>query len=109
MEQNRKSGEVMPSTEANRLNRKLDQMSRALPKSVRKFVSWLRGPSVRPFRIPVGILLIVGGIFSFLPILGIWMLPLGLVLLAEDFPFLRPPMLRFMTWLEKIWARRRHR
>ncbi len=35
---------------------------------------------------PVGLLLIVGGVFSILPVLGLWMLPLGLVLLSEDFP-----------------------
>jgi hypothetical protein len=35
------------------------------------------------------LLLILGGLLSFLPILGIWMLPLGLLLLAEDLPVLR--------------------
>jgi hypothetical protein len=34
-------------------------------------------------RIPLAILLIFGGIFSFLPVLGLWMLPLGLVLFAQ--------------------------
>ena len=35
-------------------------------------------------RLPIGLLLIAGGVFSFLPGLGIWMLPLGLMLVAED-------------------------
>jgi predicted DCC family thiol-disulfide oxidoreductase YuxK len=35
------------------------------------------------------VLLIGGGILSVLPLLGIWMLPLGLMLLAEDLPPLR--------------------
>jgi hypothetical protein len=39
-------------------------------------------------RIPLAILLIFGGIFSLLPVLGLWMLPLGLVLFAQDLPFL---------------------
>jgi len=36
-----------------------------------------------------GLLLIVGGIFGFLPVLGFWMIPLGAVLLALDIPPLR--------------------
>jgi hypothetical protein len=41
-------------------------------------------------RLPVAALLVIGGVFSFLPVLGIWMLPLGLMLLAVDIPALRP-------------------
>ena len=41
-------------------------------------------------RLPVAILFILGGFLSFLPILGFWMLPLGLLLLAIDLPALRP-------------------
>jgi hypothetical protein len=41
-------------------------------------------------RVPLGILLVLGGLFSVLPFLGLWMLPMGLLLLAIDLPFLRP-------------------
>ncbi len=41
-------------------------------------------PKTRIMRVFVGILLIIGGVFSFLPILGVWMIPLGLVFLAVD-------------------------
>ena len=34
----------------------------------------------------------LGGVFSILPGLGIWMLPLGLLLMASDVPFLRRPV-----------------
>jgi hypothetical protein len=34
----------------------------------------------------------VGGLFSFLPVLGFWMLPAGLLLLAVDLPVLRGPI-----------------
>ena len=57
-----------------------------LPPWPAKFVAWLRRPSSRYVRIPLAILLIVGGIFSFLPVLGLWMLPLGLLLFAQDVP-----------------------
>jgi hypothetical protein len=42
------------------------------------------------FRVPIAFLMILGGIFSFLPVLGIWMLPLGLMLLAVDVALIRP-------------------
>ena len=44
----------------------------------------------RLVRIPLGLALILGGIFAILPVLGLWMLPFGLILLAVDIPALRP-------------------
>jgi len=76
-----------------RTRRRLDRQLNAL---VRRFPS-LRGllPLVeaRPgvlLRVPLAVLLIMGGMLGFLPILGFWMLPLGLLLLAVDLPVLRP-------------------
>ncbi|MDG1115847.1 MAG: hypothetical protein P8N72_01790 [Flavimaricola sp.] len=43
-------------------------------------------------RIPAAVLLILGGILSILPVLSIWMLPIGLLLLAVDVPFLQQPV-----------------
>ena len=37
----------------------------------------------------IGLGLIAGGTFSFLPLLGIWMLPVGFVVLSVDFPRVR--------------------
>jgi hypothetical protein len=71
-----------------------------------KFVAWLRKPSSMLVRIPLAILLIVGGIFSFLPILGLWMLPLGLVLFAQDVPILQTPMAKSLGWIERKWLER---
>ena len=68
----------------------------------------LSGASAIPMRagsrIPVGILFIVGGLVGFLPILGFWMVPLGLLLLALDIPFLRRPTAAFMIWAERRWS-----
>ena len=50
--------------------------------------------------------LVVGGVFSFLPVLGVWMLPLGLVLIAQDVPPLRPPMARMVAWGLRRWPNR---
>ena len=60
-----------------------------LPGRMRAPTRWLRRPSSRWVRIPTGVLLVLGGLLSILPLLGLWMLPLGLFLLAEDMPPLR--------------------
>jgi hypothetical protein len=46
-------------------------------------------------------LLICGGLLSFLPILGLWMLPVGLLLLAEDVPPLKSASIRILDWVER--------
>ncbi len=71
-----------------------------------KFVGWLRQPSSRYALIPLAILLVVGGTFSFLPVLGLWMLPLGLLLFAQDVPVLQGPMARMLGWVERKWIER---
>jgi hypothetical protein len=48
------------------------------------------------------VLLIVGGLLFFLPILVIEMLPVGLMLVAIDVPFLRGPVARMMDWLWRL-------
>jgi hypothetical protein len=77
-----------------------------LPPGPARFVGWLRKPSSRLVRIPLAILLIAGGFFSFLPILGLWMLPLGLVLFAQDVPMLRRPTAKMLGWIERKWIER---
>ena len=82
-----------------------------LPASLAATVRFLRQPSGRWLRIPAGLLLILGGLLSFLPILGIWMLPLGLLLLAEDLPVLRSWRSRILDWIERHhpeWLESRH-
>ena len=62
---------------------------------------WLRKPRSRWARIPAGILLIIGGCLAILPVFGLWMLPLGFMLLADDIPALRRLRDRFLDWLEQ--------
>ena len=40
-------------------------------------------------RLVLGLLLICGGILGFLPILGFWMIPVGLLVLSVDSPLVR--------------------
>ena len=51
----------------------------------------------------IGVLLVIGGLLGFLPVLGFWMLPLGIALLAVDYPIVRRVWRRTVVW----WGRRR--
>jgi hypothetical protein len=81
--------------------RRLELLVRRLPQRLQTVVRWLRRPAARWVRIPAGLLLIVASLFSILPILGLWMLPLGLVLLAEDVPPVRRATDRVLAWIER--------
>lgn len=78
-----------------------------LPARPAALVRWVRKPSSWLVRIPLAILLVAGGVFSFLPILGLWMLPLGLLLIAQDVPFLQKPLVKVLGWIERKWMERR--
>jgi hypothetical protein len=90
-------------------DRRVNELVERLPRRMRPFVRWLRKPSSRWVRLPVGILLIFGSLLSILPIFGIWMLPLGLLLLAEDIVPLRRFLVRALDWIARRWARWRKR
>ncbi len=63
----------------------------------RNLIARFRNGAPAYVRIPVGFLFILGGVFSFLPVLGVWMLPVGLAILAPSFPWaarLRRSLLR---------------
>lgn len=81
----------------------LHRFEQRLPMRIARASFFLRQPQARLWRIPSSGFLILGGVFSFLPILGIWMLPLGLLLLAIDVPALQPPMARLLHWIERKW------
>ena len=81
--------------------RRLDQ---ELPESLGRAMRWLRHPHSRWIRLPAGLMLIVGGVLSILPGLGMWMLPLGLLLIALDVPFLRKPIGHSTIWSVEQWV-----
>lgn len=100
----------MVNRDQQRLNHQLDRWGEKLPGWANRTLRWLRKPSSRWVRIPIGLLLMLGGVFSILPLLGLWMLPLGLLLLVQDVPFLRRPTRRALFCIEhrwKHWRRRR--
>jgi hypothetical protein len=80
---------------------RLECLIRRLPEHRQSPVRWLRGPAARWVRLPLGVLFILGGLLFILPFLGLWMLPVGLLLLAEDVPALRRLRTRVLDWIER--------
>jgi hypothetical protein len=96
--------------ERSRLHRQIDAITRVAPISRRVTDPLLHG-SLRKFRLPIACLLIVGSLFSILPVLGLWMLPVGLVLLAIDVPLLRPFVSSVLIRVRRrigVWRHRRN-
>jgi len=62
-------------------------------------------PQSQGLRIALGGALVLGGVVGFLPILGFWMVPLGLFVLSVDLPPVRRARRRLTIW----WGRRRGR
>jgi hypothetical protein len=92
-----------------RLKRQIAALTENLPWG-RDRVDRLLDDRMRLVRVPVGVAFVVGGFVGFLPVLGFWMLPLGLLLLAIDLPALRPAVSSASIRLRRrlrSWRRRR--
>lgn len=93
--------------EYDELDRLIDRYLGKMPRWMARFVTWIRQPHLRLLRMVSGVLLVFFGFLGFLPILGFWMVPLGLMLLAQDVRFLRRPVVRTIEWCERKWQSRR--
>lgn len=60
-------------------------------------------PQSRGVRIALGVALCIFGLLGFLPVLGFWMIPLGLLILSHEFHVVRRVRRRLIIW----WERRR--
>jgi len=83
----------MRNSPHSRTNRRFDRQISRLEGSVPALGGALRAviaPGRAVIRLPLAVLFILGGFLGFLPIVGFWMLPIGLLLLAIDLPRLRP-------------------
>ncbi|OUJ13789.1 hypothetical protein [Acetobacter sp. DsW_063] len=81
--------------------RRIELLLQRLPGRIRGYVRWLRRPESRWARLPAGVFLILGGCLAVLPVFGLWMLPLGIFILAEDVPALRRLTDRALVWVEE--------
>ena len=59
-------------------------------------------PRSKALRICLGLALVLGGVIGFLPVLGFWMIPLGVIVLSIDLPVARRLRRRTIIW----WGRR---
>lgn len=80
-----------------------------LPGRIRHAVHWLREPSGRWVRRPAALIFLAGGTVGFLPILGYWMIPLGLLLLADDVPPLKRWLVRVIRNGRSKWRNHNRR
>lgn len=72
------------------LRRKIDQM-----------LAYFKSHPSSLVRASVGVSLVIAGVLGpFLPVLGLWMVPMGLVLLSVDFPVAR----RLSGYLLNCWV-----
>ena len=69
-----------------------------------RMLKWGRDHLPRGVRSLIGILLMICGIFGFLPILGFWMFPLGIAFIALDIP---PMNARIDGWLQTLHSKTR--
>jgi hypothetical protein len=90
------------------LRRAFKHLEGEVPVRLARQIRNLRHPDARWIRLPVGLLMILGGVFSILPVLGIWMLPVGVLLIAYDVRLLRRPVGRLTIWSMRRWATFRH-
>jgi hypothetical protein len=98
------------------LNEAFLRLEKMLPRPLSRALHWLHDPAMSVVRIPLGMLFIIASFFWFLPVLGLELLPIGLLLIAQDVPFLRRPVGRLMLYLldaaERVmrwWKSRRAR
>jgi hypothetical protein len=66
-------------------------------------------PGSAILRIAIGSLLILGGCLGFLPVLGFWMIPVGVVVLSIDLPAARRLRRRVEVWWGRRKTARRHK
>jgi hypothetical protein len=73
--------------------------------SVRFGSKTIKLPGNKPLRIGLGVLFIVLGCVGFLPILGFWMVPVGLLILSADSPAVRRFNRRATVKVVRWWRR----
>ena len=100
------------SSEGRRLRRQFDHLRRDYPR-LGGLLSRLSRPGWSLVRVPVGVLFVLGGLLAILPVFGLWMIPVGLLLLAVDVPWLRRPVagaiIRLRRRAETFRKRRKRR
>jgi hypothetical protein len=97
---------VSGSRHKDELEKAFDKLEHETPDFVTRAISWVHRPEAR-VRLPIGIVCILASFFWFLPVIGIELLPIGLLLIAQDVPILRRPVGRMTLGVLNRWVRLR--
>jgi hypothetical protein len=82
------------------LYHEIKRLRRHLPDRAARFLTTMIAPDALWLRLPLALVLMVGGLIGFfLPLPAFWMLPLGLALIALDLPFMRSAIARFLAFI----------
>lgn len=95
----------MPRLSDDELDRAFADLEHELPPRLARVLQWLRDPAERWLRIPIALAFIGLSFLWFLPVVGIEMLPVGLLLIAQDVPFLRGPVGHVTIKAVRGWRR----
>src|SRR5215831_4884969 len=85
----------------------MDRLQNHIPSSVGHNLNRLRGKRAIWMRVLTGFAFIGAWCFFPLPIVGIWMLPVGLALLAHDIAIIRRPMARLLHFANRKIEKRK--
>ncbi len=98
------------------LDQAFTRLGNMLPPMAARALKWLHSPESRWVRLPLGVLFIIASFFWFLPVIGLEFLPIGLLLIAQDVPFMRRPVgratLKLLDGVDRVvnwWKTRSHR
>jgi hypothetical protein len=86
------------------LDRAFAALERQVSERVARVIRWVRDPNKRRIRLAIGAFCIVLSFFWWLPVIGIELLPIGLLLIAIDVPFLRRPVGLSLLWMVGKWV-----
>ncbi len=87
----------------------VNRFQNQIPSWVGDNLNRLRGKRVIWVRVLTGLALIVAWSFFPIPVVGIWMLPVGLALLAHDIPAVRAPIARLLHFTNGKIEKRKSR
>lgn len=82
-------------------HQEMNRFQNHIPTWVGHNLNRLRGKRTIWVRVLTGVAFIVAWCFLPLPVVGIWLLPVGLTLLAHDIPIMRAPIARLLHFANR--------
>ncbi len=81
----------------------IEALEKHIPIWFSRNLNRIRGERAIWIRVPTAVVLILAGVLGFfpLPIVAVWMLPVGLALLAHDISMLRRPMAHLLRFINR--------